>query len=143
MERAPVVFIPEVSIEWANPLQAKAAAEAEQKRQEEAAKRAQMQQEAQERLKQLEEEERIAEEKFREGLDLEEGETLSDRALRKRMEQERQEREHPERADASNQNESVSAAGQGGNMAGLTSEEYRKQLREVELRVCAIACTLL
>lgn len=119
-------------------LQAKAAAEAEAQRREEAERRAQMQQEAQERLRQLEEEERQAEERYRERyrLDLEDGEALPDRAGRRLLEQRLQESDAaPADADPPNNSQGNTPAA-GGNAAGLAPEEYRMQLREVELRVC-------
>lgn len=101
-----------------------------------------MQREAQERLRQLEEEEREAEEKLREGLDLEEGEALPDRATRQRLEQQRLQQMHGSDADAPTHSEGSRPATDG-NPAGLTADDHRKQLREAELRVrcrCWPAC---
>lgn len=95
-----------------------------------------MQHEAQERLQQLEEEERQAEEKYRAGLDLEEGEAIPDRAARRSLEQQRLQQSHGpwEEMEKSYHNEG-NAPGPAANVAGLISDGHRKQLREVELRV--------
>lgn len=91
-----------------------------------------MQHEAQERLRQLEQEEHEAEEKLRQGLNLEEGESLPDRAARQRLQQ-----SHGQQTDSSTHREG-STPGVGANAAGLTHDDHRKQLREVELRVCCV-----
>lgn len=94
-----------------------------------------MQQEAQERLRQLEEEERQAEERYRERLHLEDGESIPDRAGRRLLEERLQQSDAaPAGADTANHSHGNAAAA-GGNAAGLSPDEYRMQLREVELRV--------
>ncbi|NJR43069.1 MAG: hypothetical protein HC767_10825 [Akkermansiaceae bacterium] len=113
-------------------MKAQAAAEAEAKGREEAARRAQMQQEAQERIRRLDKEEREAEDRYRAGLGLEDGEALPDMAARRQWEQEGSQQPNGELAEVPSHDDGSAPAG---NAAGLTSDEYRRQLREVELRV--------
>jgi hypothetical protein len=106
-------------------VQAKAAAEAEEKRRQDALERERLQAQAEERLRLLEEAERRAEE-----------------CCSGRPADSGGGKEHPQERGwavegqvAAGPAASKQHGTQGSNAAGLTPEEYRKQLREVELRV--------